>query len=265
MSAAGERIDGPPILLTNDDGISSFFLRALAESLSARWPVCVVAPADEQSWSGRSVSRSGDCAVRSVEGWPGPAWSVAGTPTDCANLGLYQLLGERPRAVVSGMNLGFNVTLPLILSSGTVAGAIEGALAGLPAVATSLALPQEEFFHAKRHAGRRGEAGDARTRAAAERVRVELESILAAPASERPLVHNINLPDGADLQTEKRSTRPALLKTGSLFSLEGGSARFQFPVDFLRDAPAGSDLEAVMQGAVSHSVLALDQLGVLPS
>ena len=254
-----------PILVTNDDGIGSFFLRALAESLSERWPVCIVAPADEQSWSGRSVSRSATCAVQPVDGWPGPAWSVAGTPTDCANLGLYTLLDERPRAVVSGMNLGFNVTLPLILSSGTVAGAVEGALAGLPAVATSLALPPEEFLQAKQRSGHRGEEGDARTRAAAERVCLELESILAAPASGRPLVHNLNLPDGSHLHTEKRFTKPALLTTGSLFSLEGGEAHFQFPTHFLKDVPVGSDLEAVMQGAVSHSILALDQLGVSPS
>ena len=152
-----------------------------------------------------------------------------------------------------------SITDLLILSSGTVAGAIEGALAGLPAVAFSLALAQEDFLTVKRDAGRRGPEGDRKTRAAAARAAAEVALILEG--DERPgCVHNLNLPDGVDLGTKKRETRPAQMSIGGLFQLRDGVAEFRFPAHTLAAPPAGSDLECVLAGEVSHSLLNLSAL-----
>ena len=61
-----------------------------------------------------------------------PTWIVDGTPSDCVNIALAHLLTDPVAGVVSGINVGLNASLGFILASGTVAGAWEGALHGLP-------------------------------------------------------------------------------------------------------------------------------------
>ena len=111
----------PRALITNDDGIDCGFLHALADAMTRHFEVVVVAPRDEQSWAGRSFSRRGKLAVEERSDLPWKAWAVAGTPSDCVNVALGHLLETPVDIVVSGINVGFNVTLPLLLTSGTVA------------------------------------------------------------------------------------------------------------------------------------------------
>ena len=127
----------PHALITNDDGIQSAFLHRLVDALLPHFRVSVAAPAFEQSWSGRSMTRHGEIEViRSPSYFPAQveAWAISGTPTDCVNIALGNLLPEKPDIVLSGINIGYNTTETLILSSGTVAGAIEGVLWNLPAM-----------------------------------------------------------------------------------------------------------------------------------
>ena len=79
------------------------------------------------------------------------AWSIDGTPSDCVNIALGHLLPKKPDVVLSGLNIGFNATMPLCLSSGTLAGATEGTAWGLPAVACSLDLEQSLFEQVHRN------------------------------------------------------------------------------------------------------------------
>jgi 5'-nucleotidase len=64
-------------------------------------------------------------------------YEVDGTPTDCVNIALTQLFDGRLDFVVSGINKGYNIGDD-VTYSGTVAGAMEGALLGIPSVAVSL-------------------------------------------------------------------------------------------------------------------------------
>ena len=135
-------------LVTNDDGIESAFLHRLVEALLPQFRVSVAAPAAEQSWTGRSMTRHGELeAIRSSSHFPDgvEAWAISGTPTDCVNIALGNLLPEKPDIVLSGINIGFNTTESLILSSGTVAGAIEGVIWDLPAMAFSKCVPNHLF------------------------------------------------------------------------------------------------------------------------
>src|SRR5262249_12104418 len=128
-------------LITNDDGIDCVFLHELVHALrDAGHSLAVVAPKKEQSWMGASKSRNRPVHAAVVDRKLGcPTWSVDGTPSDCVNIALDHLLPAdfAPDAVLSGINIGLNVSLGFIIASGTLAGAWEGALHGLPAVAFS--------------------------------------------------------------------------------------------------------------------------------
>lgn len=123
-------------LISNDDGIQSEGLKALAEELSAIGEVFVVAPDREQSAKSHAISLHRPLRIREVaERW----WSVDGTPTDSVYIALHHLLRERrPDVVVSGINYGANLADD-VTYSGTVAAAMEACLLGVPAIAVSLA------------------------------------------------------------------------------------------------------------------------------
>ena len=122
------------ILVTNDDGVRSPGLRALAAILSELGQVVVVAPDRNRSAIGHALTL--DHPLRAEEIEP-QVFAVDGTPTDCVNLGIHGLLAKRPDLVVSGINRGSNLGDD-ITYSGTVCAALEATLMGLPAFAVSL-------------------------------------------------------------------------------------------------------------------------------
>jgi len=122
------------ILVTNDDGVHSAGLRFLSLALSDLGQVVVVAPDRNRSAVGHALTL--DHPLRAEEIKP-QVFAVDGTPTDCINLGVHGLLGQRPDLVVSGINRGSNVGDD-ITYSGTVCAALEATLMGLPAFAVSL-------------------------------------------------------------------------------------------------------------------------------
>jgi 5'-nucleotidase len=127
------------ILVTNDDGIGSPGLWALAKAMSRVGQTLVVAPDKEQSGTGTSVSmRSGMSVVEvpsSIEGVR--AYSIGGTPSDCVIMGLRQLSKGHIDLLVSGINLGPNVGND-IPYSGTVMATLQGYFRKIPSMAVSL-------------------------------------------------------------------------------------------------------------------------------
>lgn len=124
----------PAILVTNDDGIFSEGIERLADALSEVGEVVTVAPDQERSAAGHSLTLQHPLRAKLVGE---NRWSVDGTPTDCVNWGVLHLMKERrPRLVFSGINLGLNLGDD-VTYSGTVSAAFEGTLIGLPSVAIS--------------------------------------------------------------------------------------------------------------------------------
>lgn len=123
------------ILLTNDDGIHSAGLQALADTFQTLGRVVVVAPDRERSAIGRALTLH--APLRAEEIMP-DRWAISGTPTDAVNLGIHGLLKQKPDLVISGINKGGNMGDDLTYS-GTVAAAMEATLMGVPAIAVSLA------------------------------------------------------------------------------------------------------------------------------
>ena len=124
------------ILVTNDDGINATGLTVLTEIARALSPdVWVVAPETNQSGTSHSLTLHAPLRMRKIDE---RTFSVGGTPTDCVIMGVRHLLaGERPALVLSGVNDSSNVAED-VTYSGTVAGAMEGTLLGIPSIALSL-------------------------------------------------------------------------------------------------------------------------------
>jgi 5'-nucleotidase len=132
------------ILVTNDDGVRSPGLHALADALRALGDVIVVAPHIEASAIGHALTLRRPLRMEHLGD---RVYEVDGTPTDCVNIGITQLYdptGARPDLVVSGINTGHNLGDD-VTYSGTVAGAMEGALLGIPSIAVSLARSRTTY------------------------------------------------------------------------------------------------------------------------
>lgn len=125
------------ILVSNDDGIFSPGLRALAEVAALYGDVRVVAPDIEQSAKGHAVTIQRPLRYHATEMGPFEAYRVNGTPADCVAMGLYRW--DTPDLVLSGINLGSNLGHE-IWHSGTVAASKQASLLGVRAIAFSLAL-----------------------------------------------------------------------------------------------------------------------------
>src|SRR3981081_1240661 len=130
------------ILLTNDDGIHSDGLVKLERALREIGYVVVVAPAAEMSGASHSLTLSRPLRIRQIDG---RHWTVDGTPTDCVTLALHQILkqDDLPHVCVSGINHGGNLGDDATYS-GTVAGALEATILGVPGIAVSL-VAREHF------------------------------------------------------------------------------------------------------------------------
>jgi 5'/3'-nucleotidase len=122
------------ILVTNDDGVHSDGIHALAAALARLGEVTIVAPHIEASAIGHALTLRRPLRMERLRDG---VYEVDGTPTDCVNIAITQLYKSLPNLVVSGINKGYNLGDD-VTYSGTVSGAFEGSLLGVPGIAVSL-------------------------------------------------------------------------------------------------------------------------------
>jgi 5'-nucleotidase len=125
----------PLILVTNDDGFLSPALVALADACETLGEVWVYAPDSEKSAVGHGISLNRPLRAHKVRE---RFYHIDGTPADCVLLAVNELLPRKPDLVMSGINPGPNLGDD-VTYSGTVAGAYEGMLLGIPSIAISSA------------------------------------------------------------------------------------------------------------------------------
>jgi 5'-nucleotidase len=129
------------ILISNDDGIYSSGVKALADALSGgEHQITVVCPNRERSATGHALTLQEPLRVDPITNIFHPsvtAWACSGTPSDTVKLALDALLSEPPDLVLSGINHGSNLGTD-VLYSGTVSAAMEGVMEGIPSIAFSL-------------------------------------------------------------------------------------------------------------------------------
>ena len=194
------------VLIANDDGIFAPGIRALAKAAAAAGHrVTVFAPDEQRSAAGHSFSITKPLHAKPVEYGGIRAFSVDGTPADCARLGLYLLKDDPVDFVLAGINKGANRGAA-ILYSGTVGAAMEASLCGVPGLAVSLCSHLDRDYE----------------EAAALGVRA-MEWAVHHPLP-RGEIYNLNVPYGVKI----RGVRSASI-----------SNEYIFPPDYLPDGAGG--------------------------
>ncbi|HVG35089.1 MAG TPA: 5'/3'-nucleotidase SurE [Pyrinomonadaceae bacterium] len=228
------------ILLTNDDGIYSDGLVKLEEALREVGEVYTVAPASEMSGASHSLTLARPLRIRRIDE---RHWTVDGTPTDCVTLALNKILGpeELPDICVSGINHGGNLGDDATYS-GTVAGALEATILGVPGLAFSLVARENfDFTEAARFAV------------------TAVRKSLVERLPEGTLL-NINIPPGAIKGV--RVTRQGLKNARPVISEHidpRGKPYFWIGEEyFSSDREDGTDYHAIEQGFVSVTPLRSD-------
>ena len=154
-SSAQQRREPPPpyrILVSNDDGVRAPGLSAVAQVLQAIGEVTIVAPAENQSGKGHSIVTS-EPVFREDLTLPNglKAIGLTATPASTMNIAMRNIVKPRPDLVVTGINRGYNLGFSGYLS-GTVGGAREAAMHGVPAIAASIAeagVPRDLVYAAE--------------------------------------------------------------------------------------------------------------------
>jgi 5'-nucleotidase len=228
------------ILLTNDDGIYAPGLAAMEEELRKLGDVTVVAPAIEQSGVGHSITFLSPLMAKEVfDGDRRRGWAVEGSPADCVKLGIGEFCPRRPDLLVSGINGGFNVGIN-VLYSGTVAGATEGSLFGIPSIAVSLEYDERAKFDR-----------------AAQLAAHLIEQILQQPDVDQHPLYNVNIP------TEVRVVPMATARWPADFDerIDPKGRHYYWAMGTPPTTLGGdlTDLEAVEQGYVTLTPLRIDR------
>jgi 5'-nucleotidase len=122
------------ILLTNDDGFYSKGIGSLKAVLEKKYQVWIVAPDREKSAISMALTLNHPLRINRVEN---NVYAVNGTTADCVNIAIQKILPKKPDFILSGMNLGENLSEDIFFS-GTVGGAFSGFLYGIPSLAISL-------------------------------------------------------------------------------------------------------------------------------
>lgn len=230
----------PLILLSNDDGIDSTYLVALADALEERTPAEVMVIAPERQRSAMSHTITLHKPLRVHPHAPN-RYAASGSPVDCVYLGMMRMCPRPPALVVSGINDGFNLGSD-VFYSGTVGAAIEGGLRGAPAIAVSLEHGQPEYL---------GKA-------------VDISVALASELLERPpppgIVFNVNVPSGSERTYQLTRLGRRLYRDDvqerrdprgrAYYWIGGGEAGME--------ELAGSDCDAMRAGFTSITPLGLD-------
>jgi 5'-nucleotidase len=232
--------DKPRILITNDDGIHSEGIAALQEAMSAIGEIFVVAPESEQSGASHSLTLARPLRIRTIDD---RHWTVDGTPTDCVTFALNQILtaDQRPHICVSGINHGPNLGDDATYS-GTVAGAMESTILGVPGVALSLDATRSIDF--------------------SEAARISREVVQRALTDGLPdgILLNVNVPKGSPKGV--RLTRQGFKSARPVISEHiDPRGKLYYWIGEVREgfrAEGGTDFEALEEGYVSVTPMRAD-------
>ncbi len=236
------------ILVTNDDGVNApglDVMEAIARQLCD--DVTVIAPESDQSGVAHSLSLNDPLRLREI----GPhRYAVKGTPTDCVLMGVHHVMaGRRPDLILSGVNQGHNLAED-VFYSGTVAGAREGAIMGIPSIALS-----QGFQPGMR---------DATNWSCAQSLAPDILRKLLDHGVPRDRLINVNFPGLAPGDVKGVRVTMQGRRDISVVSLEQRHDGRQRPYFWIRYSgsratpTAGTDLDAVRNGYISITPLQLD-------
>lgn len=225
------------ILICNDDGVRAPGILAVARALQTVGEVTVVAPMDNQSGKGHSITIAEPILREDLTLQGGiRAIGLAATPASTMKVALKKIVSPKPDLVVSGINRGYNLGLAAYLS-GTVGAAREAASQGIPAIASSLAMPATDYTAAAEAVAR-----------IARHIRDN-----GLPAG---VFLNVNVPGGAQESWKGFRIATQAMSEGGVEGFEerkhpNGRTYYWNVYEEGGTAPEGTDMWAVQQGYVA--------------
>jgi 5'-nucleotidase len=245
------------ILLTNDDGYRSAGFLPLLKALSAHYSVVAVTPSSEKSWISKCITTNKEVSVKKIKVGGFEVYAVDGTPADCVQIGLYNILKRPPKLVVSGINLGVNAGHARILSSGTLGASMEAAIEGVRSLASSIYLTPSEkkgvnFFSPKTFPLFKNPA----------KITLKLVSkIFELDFGKDFDLLTMNMGVRAKPDSDIEVTRPFKAPYGQLFyPTKKGRFLHKNPSLGTKDMVDGTDLKALKEGRISITPVGLDLL-----
>jgi 5'-nucleotidase len=226
------------ILVCNDDGARAPGILAVARALKGLGEVLVVAPADNQSGKGHSITIGKPIMREDLMLEEGiNAVSLTATPVSTMKVALKNIVSQRPDLVVSGINRGYNLGTSAYLS-GTVGAAREAAIAGIPAIAASLATPAATDY------------------TAAAGVTLKIARYVKGRGLPRGVFLNVNIP-GTFTATRLTSQAPSSGGSETFEELRDAQGRTFYKNTFVE---GGTDSEGTDTWAVAHGFVAVTPL-----
>jgi 5'-nucleotidase len=235
------------ILCVNDDGIKSNGLLVNKQAVEDLGEVLVVAPNEQQSGKGQSVSFFKPLKITNTILSDGSvAYGINGTPTDSVNIGM---LKDKPDIVISGINLGVNMGKQRLTSSGTLGATLEAASYGIPAIAIALELQnQEDIF---------SEFGDNIDFSFAKTILRRIVKHVLSNGLPKGVVLNVNIPFNPvsdEIMITKLGEqvyKPKIIKSGENYVWEDGT--------YIENKVSGTDTNTVLfDKKISVTPLSID-------
>jgi 5'-nucleotidase len=241
------------ILITNDDGYKSAGFVPLARELSKKYSVTAVVPDRGRSWIGKAITTKKRLRLKKTTYDGVDMFLLNGTPADCVQIGLYYVVETRPKMVISGINIGLNIGQARALSSGTISAAIEGAIDGVRAIASSLSIPirireekidfyQPESYHYFENAAK---------------ITAKVTSVVMEKTFEDVDLFSLNIPFDATVDTPLQITSLYKTRYGRLFHKEGNRFLHRTPPVEFKNMEEHSDLKVLSENTISLTPMSI--------
>jgi 5'-nucleotidase len=235
------------ILVTNDDGYKSVGFVTLVKELSKDHMVTAVVPDRGRSWIGKAITTKKELKIKKVVYDGVEMFLLNGTPADCVQIGLYDIVPVRPKMIISGINIGLNIGKARTLSSGTIGAAIEGSIDGVRSLASSLSIPvsfrekKTDFYTPKnKHLFEN-----------AAKITSKVVSIIMKNSFRDVDLFSLNIPFDATESTPLEITTLFSTRYGRLFHKTGTKLVHRTPPILFKDMEEKSDLKALSEGKIS--------------
>lgn len=241
------------ILVTNDDGYKSAGFVPLIKELSKKYSVTAIAPDRGRSWIGKAITTKKKLRLKKITYEGVDMFLLDGTPADCIQIGLYDVVEKRPKIVISGINIGLNIGRARTLSSGTIGAAIEGSIDGIRAIASSLSIPlfmkenKTDFYHPKNFSLFENAA----------QITTKVSSIVIDKAFDGVDLFSLNIPFDATVNTPLQITTLFNTRYGRLFHRNGNTFLHQTPPIEFKDMDDHTDLRALHDKKISLTPMSI--------
>ncbi len=237
------------MLLTNDDGYKAKGFYALLKELSNHFNVTAVAPTSQKSWIGKSISKEKELLLSKTKLKEFEIYTLDGTPADCVQIGIYDVLNNRPQLVISGINMGLNTGHGRILSSGTIGASMEASIDGIKSISSSIHIPKDiKSLDSKESVFQN-----------AAKITVKIIKIfLDNKFPDNVDLLSINIPFDATINSEIEITKPHREPYGKLFHKKEKKFIHITPAINFNDLKNGTDLKALNEGKISVTPISLE-------